>query len=143
MNKKFVISTLSIALSPFLTIQCCYALTDMSGEWKAELKLIESDCKISEGTFIENRHTISHLCEEEAKVELIEDGSRTYHQMSHPKAGKTSFHVQFTTLEQKRDMSYSGFDGTQVDVELKVRNYKNGLIVCTELYRGKSKFQDK
>lgn len=116
---------------------------DPSGRWTGRLERVESDCPEGRGTAITVEHDVDLFCgvSREADVRLHNEDGLQFTSISVSTFGRGSFEVINERSRQRITISYENFDGDLADVEQKIRNYRDGEIVCSELYRGQARRQ--
>jgi hypothetical protein len=114
---------------------------DPSGRWTGEMVKQESDCgENSRGARFAFTHDVSLVCDQngEASVELSNEDNLDLTSTSLNFLGGGSFTVSGSNSDSAVDISYDNYDGSSADVTEKIRNYSNGKIVCSELYKGRA-----
>lgn len=121
-------------------------LPDPAGAWSGTLTQIESDCLPADslGKSVAADHEVIAFCqydadgESDSHVELVDENGRMYHEISLNAFGGGSFSVETSKQSDGavRTLSYENFDGELADVTLKVRNYRDDKITCSERFVG-------
>lgn len=113
-------------------------INDPSGRWSGRLERVESDCSQSRGTSLSVTHDVSLNCilSDRSEVVLSNEEGLEFNERSFSSLGGGSFEVSSESSRLRVNIRYDNFDGSLADVEQKIRNYRNGEIVCSELYRG-------
>lgn len=113
-------------------------INDPSGRWSGQLERVETDCSESRGTSLSASHDVSFNCilSDKSEVELTNEEGLRFSERSFSSLGGGSFEVISESSQLRVNIRYDNFDGDLADVEQKIRVYRNGEIVCSELYRG-------
>ena len=109
-----------------------------SGQWTGILERVESDCPESRGTTLTVVPDVSLTCAltDDPEVRLFNEDDLDFDEVSFNMFGGGSFEVSNERSRQRINIRYENFEGDLADVEQKIRNYRDGEIVCSELYRG-------
>jgi hypothetical protein len=109
-----------------------------SGRWSGTLERVESDCAESRGASLMVTHNVSLTCAltDDPEVRLLNEDDLEFNEVSFSAFGGGSFEVINERSRQRVNIRYENFEGDIADVEQKIRNYRDGEIVCSEIYRG-------
>ena len=138
---------LTLTLSAIFSLAACgdddscvirSLINDPSGRWSGSLARVESDCAESRGPSLSATHDVSFNCilSDKSEVELTNEEGLPFNERSFSSLGGGSFEVISENSQLRENIRYDNFDGDLADVEQKIRVYRNGEIVCSELYRG-------
>ena len=116
-------------------------LIDPSGRWVGRLDRTESDCPESRATLLTVEHEVSLDCvlTNQTEVRLTNEDNLDFEEVSFNATGGGSFEVANESSRQRINITYKNFDGELADVEEKIRLYRDGKIVCSEVYKGQLK----
>jgi hypothetical protein len=112
-----------------------------SGKWSGILERVESDCSDSRGASLRVSHDVTLTCAltDDPEVRLVNEDGLEFDEVSFSTFGGSSFEVVNDRSRQRINIRYENYEGDLADVEQKIRNYRDGEIVCSELYRGQLK----
>lgn len=114
-----------------------------SGRWSGILERVESDCPESLGASLRVSHDVTLTCAltDDPEVRLINEGNLEFDEVSFSTFDGSSFEVINERSRQRTNIRYENYEGDLADVEQKIRNYRDGEILCSELYRGQVRRQ--
>jgi hypothetical protein len=117
---------------------------DPSGKWAGRLERVRSDCIQTRGPAISVEHSVHLGCllTDQPSVTLRNEDGLEFEEESFSALGGGSFEVINESDEQRIEIRYEKFGGTIADVEQRIRIYRNGAIICSELYQGQVERRD-